>query len=683
MNTDNFIIESSDIELAQNICKMIDDGNIRNRAVANAIAGNIAAKFFDKENYNVDSESGLHNIGKVLEDIDISDIYINKNYIDVRVFFSEEELSVPEAHFKNNLLPIAYMFVKVNEDLSGAGVIGFIAPENINQNNAVNGNYYIDENDLQSFYDIEMLLVTPDEEPEVSDKDIFAYLDNTLNDKNQFYSELLQSKEAREKLLKAAKAKEIFRFVSVVKNDTAPEIISENVEDEFLPSFEEELILSDDNMSLDLVEDVELEESGEEEGLLAAGEAEELDFEPMEEVLEIQEEEPSGDIISLEESEQETLLEDESQDVSFETELEAAEPSDFGVIELEEITHEENTEVSALSFVEDTPSELEIAEEQPEEELVITDIEDEQDNAESDEILEEDFIQEEAEETEDAPQETFDFSTVTSPSNDTDDILDELSNAPDSPQDVEDSNNNEQIEALFNGDETAADENEDELTQDIEMYKNGNKSKGSMKPVVLIAFLILIGALGYFGYSKYFGNTQSNELPNTDMPIDALPVTGEQAKVEDAMPIETVESNTVQNSQNEGVSESIPAIEQNLDASILVSNLKVDWEVPSGYASNTSAKRYLVKLGKIIQLNLKTELLLLNKPPISNKISVEIKYNSGSRKFEAVGVVVSSGEKSVDDLILQTVNRALGMNLSTNTDSFAKLQGNPVLVIHL
>lgn len=682
MNTDNFIIESSDIELAQSICKMIDDGNIRNRAVANAIAANIAARFFDKENYNVDSESGLHNIGKVLEDIDISDIYINKNYIDVRVFFSEEELSVPEAHFKNNLLPIAYMFVKVNEDLSGAGVIGFIAPENINQNNAVNGNYYIDENDLKSFYDIEMLLVTPDEEIEVSDKDIFAYLDNTLNDKNQFYSELLQSKEAREKLLKAAKAKEIFQFVSVVKDNTASEITSESTEQEFLPSFDEELILSDDDMSLDLVEDVELEESGE-DGLLAAGEAEELDFKPMEEVLEIQEEEPSEDIISLEESEQETLSEDELQDVSFETELEAAEPSDFGVIELEEITHEENTEVSALSFVEDTPSELKIAEEQPEEELVITDIEDEQDNTESDEILEEAFIQEEAEETEDAQQETFDFSTVTSPSNDTDDILDELSNAPDSSQDVEDSNNNEQIEALFNGDETAADENEDELTQDIEMYKNGNKSKGSMKPVVLIAFLILIGALGYFGYSKYFGNTQSNELPNTDMPIDALPVTGEQAKVEDAMPIETVESNTVQNSQNEGVSESIPAIEQNLDASILVSNLKVDWEVPSGYASNTSAKRYLVKLGKIIQLNLKTELLLLNKPPISNKISVEIKYNSGSRKFEAVGVVVSSGEKSVDDLILQTVNRALGMNLSTNTDSFAKLQGNPVLVIHL
>ena len=149
------------------------------------------------------------------------------------------------------------------------------------------------------------------------------------------------------------------------------------------------------------------------------------------------------------------------------------------------------------------------------------------------------------------------------------------------------------------------------------------------------------------------------------------------------MPVESVEAVTPKLDDNEGTSETIPAIEQNLDASILVSNLKVDWEVPAGYASNTSARRYLVKLGKVVQLNLKTELLLLNKPPITNKIAVEIKYNNGEKKFEAVGITVSSGEKSVDDLIMQTVNKALAMKLSVNSDSFNNLQGNPVLIIHL
>jgi hypothetical protein len=72
----------------------------------------------------------------------------------------------------------------------------------------------------------------------------------------------------------------------------------------------------------------------------------------------------------------------------------------------------------------------------------------------------------------------------------------------------------------------------------------------------------------------------------------------------------------------------------------------------------------------------------LNKPPITNKITVEIKYNDSSKKFQTVRIVSSSGEESVDKIILNTVNGALAMNISVNTDSFSKLQGNPILIIH-
>jgi hypothetical protein len=178
----------------------------------------------------------------------------------------------------------------------------------------------------------------------------------------------------------------------------------------------------------------------------------------------------------------------------------------------------------------------------------------------------------------------------------------------------------------------------------------------------------------------------TDDISDNSAPIETVNNTknvGEAVDVNDAMPIETVENNTKPKNTEEAASVSIPAIENNLDTSILVSNLKIDWEVPSGYASNTSAKRYLIKLGKIIQLNLKTELLLLNRPPITNKITVEIKYNNSSKKFETVGILSSSGEKAVDDVIMQTVNKALNMSISVNTDSFNKLQGNPVLIIKL
>ena len=149
------------------------------------------------------------------------------------------------------------------------------------------------------------------------------------------------------------------------------------------------------------------------------------------------------------------------------------------------------------------------------------------------------------------------------------------------------------------------------------------------------------------------------------------------------MPIETVENIKQQDFGEEGNAVSIPAIEKNLDASILVSNLSVNWEVPSGYVNNPSAKRYFVKIGKIIQLNLKTELLLLSKPPITNKITVELEFNKASNRFQVKQITSSSGEKSIDELITKTINGSLDLNLSTNMNIYSNIQGNPVLIIRL
>ena len=88
MNTD-FLIEENDIELAQNICKLIANDEVRNRAVADSLASKIAERFFDKDKLDVDIKSGLNNIVQVLEDIDIAYIYINNSYIDVRLYFDD------------------------------------------------------------------------------------------------------------------------------------------------------------------------------------------------------------------------------------------------------------------------------------------------------------------------------------------------------------------------------------------------------------------------------------------------------------------------------------------------------------------------------------------------------------------------------------------------------------------
>ena len=161
MNNENFLIEENDLMPAKEICKFIENPEIRNRATANSTAALIAKKYFDKS--DIDITTGLHNVAQVLEDIELSDIYINDNYIDVRLYFNDNELCVPKSHFERNILPVAYMFIKLNEDLTGGLVTGFITPNAIDTNNELNGYYPVREEDLISYYDVETFLIHKDD----------------------------------------------------------------------------------------------------------------------------------------------------------------------------------------------------------------------------------------------------------------------------------------------------------------------------------------------------------------------------------------------------------------------------------------------------------------------------------------------------------------------------------------
>ena len=131
MNNQTVFIEENVLEQAREICGFIWDVEVRNKAVANVLALKLSEKFFTSQDLDVDS--GIHNVYKLLESWDISDIYVNGAYIDVRICFDENDLYVPKMHFDRDLLPIAYMFIKIDSDLSSADCLGFILPENVDK----------------------------------------------------------------------------------------------------------------------------------------------------------------------------------------------------------------------------------------------------------------------------------------------------------------------------------------------------------------------------------------------------------------------------------------------------------------------------------------------------------------------------------------------------------------------
>lgn len=677
MNNDNFLIEDSDLDLAKIVCNEIKESTVRNRAVANVLAADIAKKYFTE--VEVDTDSGLHKVAFVLNDIDIADVYVNDCYIDVRLYFDAEELCVPMSHFEKGILPIAYMFIKVNSDLSGGMVTGFVTPGSIDTTSGNNGYYIISEDNLMSFYDIEPLLISDNTDNEIINFDslIFDYLDGRLEDVTSFYRTLIRSKYYRNVLKNAANVQNIFKYVSLVSPQDSNLIEEQSYSDldtdandisvlEEVGGGVSELVAEQSDSTLDNVLD-----DGEPVFFDELENMDEIGFEPekhQEMELDLSEENgfeqfDSDEIIPIEEVSllEESLVENETEFVV--TDDLVVETSSEENLEFDE-DFESNSDDLMVSETEAKEILLDPNEDDFNIETFSTSvtpsIKDIEGNSQDQAVLE---------------QELEDLLAVTEEDAD-ENISEEIIQNEETLTEATDNNyeNASQIEDLF-----GKEDEENEVLN--ESFIEPGKKQGS-KILPFLGIVVVVAGLGYWGYTKY-----SNALPLKDaIPESSQKVSQTERNTSnsaDPMPIETVENVKIEQPSNEGNAISIPAIEQNLDASILVSNLSVNWEVPSNYVTNNTAKRYFTKIGKIIQLNLKTELLLLSKPPITNKIMVELEFNKKNNKFDVKGITVSSGEKNVDDIILQTVKRALNMNLKVNLSSFASGNANPVLIIRL
>ena len=676
MNNDIFLVEPQDMAVTVDLIDNDSDIELKNRAFANIAAAKLAKKCLD--DYSVDTETGIHNVAQITKNIDISDIYIDGNFINIRIYFEDNELCVPKSHFDLDILPEAYMFIKLEKDLSEGSISGFLFPEDIDETKETDGYYFVTEDSLKSFYDLEARLSSKDDEGYDSDfeKDVYSYLDGKLEDVKSFYKTLISSESARIYLKNAAKAHFVFSSISF-ENEVAEqkeELIDESESDtlEFLEEkteeenlLEESTELSDlieheevENYELDEIEDSPLDLVGDitEETSLEEVDSNELFSDTDTEVYELPETSDSEESAAIEDfdtEETEPLNEDESE-VPEENSSEVAESSES--IETESIGNYE-----PIDYVEEE-SDIDSSE--------VLDIED--DNNDLSEFSE------------------FDYSTEIMPSintienTETEENTAILESLPDNESEMSD---NEDIIKDEQEENIESEDNEkqiDELfTHEGQEEAEKTKKKSSLLP--LLGAIVVISAAGYLGYTKYFASpTNLNKAPE---PVTNIEKPNNLKKVDKkdnvAMPIETVEKTDTIKTDNQAVSVDIPAIEQNLNASIEVSNLVVNWEVPVGYANNTTAKRYFVKVGKILQINLKTELLLLSSPPITNKIAIELEYNKDANKFGISKIINSSGVTKVDDVVKSTVNKVLGMNLNTNMSVFNNIQGNPVLVIKL
>ena len=143
-------VEENDKEEAKVLTQGLLNKNVKSRAYINALGAELALKYLALENINNSKTYNMHNVHKILEEFDISDIMLSNIHIDVRVVFCVNKIFIPKSHFEYNITPDIYLVFLLAEDSSHVKFLGFFEPKLINKNNQNADYYFIEKEKLTS-----------------------------------------------------------------------------------------------------------------------------------------------------------------------------------------------------------------------------------------------------------------------------------------------------------------------------------------------------------------------------------------------------------------------------------------------------------------------------------------------------------------------------------------------------
>ncbi len=320
----NTLAEKEIVEESKNSVRTIADRLAKSKAYYNALAANAVEDYLRAKGLISGEIYNLHDSAKMLADFEIADIQLSNLHIDVRAVFDENEIFIPKKHFTNQILPDIYLVLKLDEDLSGAKLLGFVEPSKINKQNCNDDYYFVNKSFLTPASKLEELIKSTPVKTQYMITDVTAasieklimlYMDHDLDDSKleKLIDYLKNSAEAREKLVEFENFERLsylalkeFKDLDVENNDftryiktlvTTDEFAEFGHEDELSYLFNENSatgsgLFVDDDIAENAAEDKSVEPATEEEVyeeadvLGTAQDTLEAVEEPQEEVLE-------------------------------------------------------------------------------------------------------------------------------------------------------------------------------------------------------------------------------------------------------------------------------------------------------------------------------------------------------------------------------------------------------------
>lgn len=205
-------IEEDDLRDAKLSSIDFPSDKIRKRAFINVLGARLAMKMLFSQKIEANNLYSLYTIHKVIEELDIADIYSEGIKIDVRLVFNREEIFIPKSHFEYDLVPDLYLVLELDEEFSSAELLGFFEPRTLNKLNANRDFYFYeydrlnDPKDLKTFlsdFIVERNFDISENDSENIEELFLKLADNEIskNDKQFLLKHLANNIDLREKMV--------------------------------------------------------------------------------------------------------------------------------------------------------------------------------------------------------------------------------------------------------------------------------------------------------------------------------------------------------------------------------------------------------------------------------------------------------------------------------------------------
>ena len=138
-------LTQEDLQDAKTTAGLFKDEFVKRRAFANVIAARSALKLLFSLNIEATNLYSMYSINKVLERLDIADVYAGSIRIDARLVDDASNIFIPKSHFELGITPDLYLILKLEKGMTGVEFLGCINPDEMDKSRENKDYYFVDE----------------------------------------------------------------------------------------------------------------------------------------------------------------------------------------------------------------------------------------------------------------------------------------------------------------------------------------------------------------------------------------------------------------------------------------------------------------------------------------------------------------------------------------------------------